>query len=187
MPTETSCRRSSTPAQTATILLLTLLAGAASAAAKPKEFSKIDAVIEQKMKAHLIPGIAVVIMLGDEVVHSFASGSGASGPITPDTPFIIGSLSKLFTATAVMQLVDAGLVELDAPVERYLPDFRTANETTFGTCSIRTAAFPETLRARQYQIRDCRTMSPPLPRRHWSRSPVALTFTPVRIIRCLAP
>jgi hypothetical protein len=126
MPTETSCRRSSTPAQTATILLLTLLAGAASAAAKPKEFSKIDAVIEQKMKAHLIPGIAVVIMRGDEVVHSFASGSGASGPITPDTPFIIGSLSKLFTATAVMQLVDAGLVELDAPVERYLPGRRPA-------------------------------------------------------------
>ncbi len=137
MPTETSCRRSSTPAQTATILLLTLLAGAASAATKPKEFSKIDAVIEQKMKAHLIPGIAVVIMRGDEVVHSFASGSGASGPITPDTPFIIGSLSKLFTATAVMQLVDAGLVELDAPVERYLPDFRTANETTSKKITVR--------------------------------------------------
>ena len=64
MPAKTSCRRTSTPAQTAKILLLTLLVSAASAAAETKKFSEIDAVIEQKMKAHLIPGIAVVIMRG---------------------------------------------------------------------------------------------------------------------------
>ncbi len=137
MPIEMSCGRSSTPAQAATILLLTLLAGAVSAVAEPKEFSEIDAVIEQKMKAHLIPGIAVVIMRGEKVVHSFAHGSSDRGPITPDTPFIIGSLSKLFTATAVMQLVDAGLVELDTPVERYLPDFRTADKTISKTITVR--------------------------------------------------
>ena len=125
------------PVQTAKILLLTLLAGVASAAAEPKEFSEIDAVIERKMEAHLIPGIAVVIMRGDEVVYSFARGSTERGPITPDTPFIIGSLSKLFTATVVMQLVDAGLVELDAPVVRYLPDFRTADEATSQLITVR--------------------------------------------------
>lgn len=132
-----SCGRSSTSAPAATVLLLTLLAGAVSAVAEPEEFSEIDAVIEQKMKAHLIPSLAVVIMRGEEVVHSFARGSSHRGPITPDTPFIIGSLSKLFTATAVMQLVDAGLVELDAPVARYLPEFRTADETISKTITVR--------------------------------------------------
>ena len=43
------------------------------------------------------------------------------------TPFIIGSLTKSFTALAVMQLVEDGKVELDAPVERYLPWFRVAD------------------------------------------------------------
>lgn len=90
------------PAQIAKILLATLLASTASAAAEEETFSEIDAAIEQKMRAHLIPGIAVVIMRGEKVVHSFARGSTDRGPITPDTPFIIGSLSKLFTATVVM-------------------------------------------------------------------------------------
>ena len=46
---------------------------------------------------------------------------------TPHTPFIIGSLTKSFTALAVMQLVEDGKVELDAPVQRYLPWFRVAD------------------------------------------------------------
>jgi CubicO group peptidase (beta-lactamase class C family) len=48
-------------------------------------------------------------------------------PVTQDTPFYIGSASKAMTAVAVMQLVDAGRIELDAPVQRYLPDFTLAD------------------------------------------------------------
>ncbi len=43
--------------------------------------------------------------------------------MTPQTPLLIGSVSKSFTATAVMQLVEAGQLDLDAPVQRYLPWF----------------------------------------------------------------
>jgi CubicO group peptidase (beta-lactamase class C family) len=46
---------------------------------------------------------------------------------TPDTLFQIGSISKVFTATAVMQLVDSWRVDLDAPVTRYLPGFRLSS------------------------------------------------------------
>ena len=42
-----------------------------------------------------------------------------------DTPFVIGSLSKSLTALAIMRLVDAGRVGLDAPAATYLPGFRT--------------------------------------------------------------
>ena len=45
---------------------------------------------------------------------------------TSETPFVIGSLSKSLTALAVLRLVDAGRLDLDAPVTRYLPGFRTA-------------------------------------------------------------
>ena len=47
---------------------------------------------------------------------------------TTDSLFQIGSITKVWTATVVMQLVDEGLVELDAPLRRYLPDFRVADE-----------------------------------------------------------
>lgn len=54
----------------------------------------------------------------------FAAASGGAGGADADTPFLIGSLSKSLTAAAVMQLVDAGELRLDAPVSDYLADFR---------------------------------------------------------------
>ena len=48
--------------------------------------------------------------------------------MTPQTPIHLASLSKGFAALAVMQLVEAGAVDLDAPVQRYLPWFRVADE-----------------------------------------------------------
>ena len=47
--------------------------------------------------------------------------------ITPQTPFLLASLSKSFTALATMQLVEAGQVDLDAPVQQYLPWFQLAD------------------------------------------------------------
>ena len=56
---------------------------------------------------------------------------------TPQTPFFIGSLTKSFTAVAVMQLVEAGKIELDAPVRRYLPWFRVADDAASARMSVR--------------------------------------------------
>jgi len=100
-------------------------------------FSEIDRVIEERLRGHLVPGVAVVILRGEEVVHTFSRGSHAGEPIGPDTPFVIGSLSKLFTATAVMQLVDSGRVQLDAPVQQYLPQFRVADEQASRQITVR--------------------------------------------------
>lgn len=54
-------------------------------------------------------------------------------PMTPDTIFDVASLTKLFTSIVVMQLVEAGRVELDAPVARYLPAFANRGKNTI-TC-----------------------------------------------------
>lgn len=51
-------------------------------------------------------------------------------PVTTDTVFQIGSISKVFTATLVMQLVDEGLLSLDTPIAKYLPEFHVADDKT---------------------------------------------------------
>ncbi|MBN1219504.1 MAG: beta-lactamase family protein, partial [Anaerolineae bacterium] len=55
----------------------------------------------------------------------------------PQTPFFIGSLTKSFTALAVMQLVEAGKIDLDAPVQHYLPWFRVANPQASAQITVR--------------------------------------------------
>ncbi|MFG1869565.1 serine hydrolase domain-containing protein [Micromonospora arborensis] len=73
------------------------------------------------------PGIAIAITKGDQVVHVGGYGHDSSGAaVTATTPMPVASVSKSFTALAVMQLVEAGKVTLDAPVRDYLPDFRIA-------------------------------------------------------------
>ena len=57
--------------------------------------------------------------------------------MTPQTPFIIGSVAKSFTALAIMQLVEANKIDLDAPVQRYLPWFRVADEKASAEITVR--------------------------------------------------
>ncbi len=90
------------------------------------------------MQRHRFEGMAVAITQGEEIVYLNGFGSaGSSRPVTTDTPFFIGSVSKFFTALTVMQLVDQGLVDLDAPVQTYLPWFTTADGTAASQITIR--------------------------------------------------
>ena len=93
-------------------------------------FSRIDAYVTEQMESAPIPGMAIAIVHKSQIVH--AKGFGIAGPdgraVTPQTPFVIGSVSKPMTATAVMKLVDQGKIDLDAPVRQYLPSFRVAEE-----------------------------------------------------------
>lgn len=74
------------------------------------------------------PGVAVAITKGDQVVWTAGYGRDSSGAaVTDTTPMPLAPVSKSFTALAVLQLVEAGRVQLDAPVRDYLPDFRIAD------------------------------------------------------------
>lgn len=90
----------------------------------------LQTTLDRLRKKHCVCGVSLAI-LKDGVVHAAASG-WANAPerieATPDTLFQIGSISKTFTVTLAMQLVDDGLLKLDAPVRRYLPDFVTADQ-----------------------------------------------------------
>ena len=93
----------------------------------PDPFAAADAAIEQAIAEHEIPGAVLVVGDGGKVVHRKAFGSRALEPraeaMTADTIFDIASLTKLFTATCVMQLVERGQVRLNDPVARYIPEF----------------------------------------------------------------
>lgn len=91
--------------------------------------SSLQSTLDRLRKKHGVCGASLAI-LKDGDIHVAASG-WANAPerieATPDTLFQVGSISKTFTATLAMQLVDEGLLVLDAPVRRYLPEFVTAD------------------------------------------------------------
>ena len=99
---------------------------AASAADPAAVIAKYQASIPQLMAEQDIPGLAVALVDADRAlwVEGFGHLDGPdSAPVTPDTIFSVQSMSKLFTATAVMQAVAAGRLDLDAPITTYLPEF----------------------------------------------------------------
>src|SRR5512133_1010957 len=95
-------------------------------------YDGIDAYIEEQMRRLHIPGAALAIVEGDQIVHQRGFGKARPGgaPPTGQTPFFIGSLTKSFTALAMMQLVESRKVELDDPVQSYLPWFILADPTS---------------------------------------------------------
>jgi CubicO group peptidase (beta-lactamase class C family) len=116
---------------------------ASRAPAKPPSkangYEAIDAYVAWQMRRLHIPGASLAIVEGDRIVHLRGFGRARPGGEipSPQTPFFIGSLTKSITALAVMQLVEAGKVELDAPVQRYLPWFRVANPTASAQMTVR--------------------------------------------------
>ncbi|EHR49111.1 penicillin-binding protein, beta-lactamase class C [Saccharomonospora marina XMU15] len=125
------------------LLLVALVALAVpaprAAAASPADWrAEVDALVEAAMEANAVPGVAVAVVRGSDVLHVRGYGTaGGDRGVSPDTPFLAASLSKSFTATAVLQLADEGRVELDAPVRRYLPGFTTADADRSGRITVR--------------------------------------------------
>jgi CubicO group peptidase (beta-lactamase class C family) len=87
------------------------------------DFAAIDRYVRNEMDAQRIPGLALGIVEGNRILHlrGFGKADESGRKVTPQTPFFNGSTTKSFTALAIMQLHEAGKVELDAPVQRYLP------------------------------------------------------------------
>ncbi|MBK8021930.1 MAG: beta-lactamase family protein [Chloroflexi bacterium] len=115
------------------------------------DIDRIDTYIQSRMQIANIPGLALGVVYGDEVVY--LRGYGIVAPdgraVTPQTPFILGSTSKSFTALAVMQLVEAGKIDLDAPSPSICPGSARATqrhppESPCATCSTKTADYPLT-------------------------------------------
>ena len=88
------------------------------------DFENLEGFILEKMSKTKIPGLSIAIAEGDETIYARGFGfrnlsSGLSA--TPRTLYGIGSVTKSFTALAILQLAEDGKINLDDPVEKYIP------------------------------------------------------------------
>jgi CubicO group peptidase (beta-lactamase class C family) len=110
-------------------ILTAVLLPATAISVQAQSFAEIDQAVEQGIGSGVYPGAVVVIGRSDSILYARGYGhftwSPKSPVPSPDSTFWdIASISKVMgTASAVMRLVDAGHVNLDAPVRRYLPRF----------------------------------------------------------------
>lgn len=100
---------------------------------------KIDSYVLSEMDSANIPGLTLGIVKDNETVYIKGYGkSDTNGhKVTGSTPFILGSVSKSFTALAIMQLKEQGKIDLDAPVQKYLPWFSVKNENETSKITVR--------------------------------------------------
>jgi len=123
-------------------LMLALTIGNVSASPVSKtetDFAAIDAYVTEQMNALGIPGMALGIVQNGQIAHlqGFGIADSSDRKVTPQTPFYIGSVTQSFTALAVMQLVEAGKIDLDAPVQKYLPWFELADKEASAKITVR--------------------------------------------------
>jgi CubicO group peptidase (beta-lactamase class C family) len=116
-----------------------LCAGARAQGEAAADFRAIDAYVSAKMRAPRIPGVALAIVKGDRIAYlkGYGRADSSGRPVTPQTAFLLGSVTKSITALAAMQLVEAGRIELDAPVRQYIPWFRTADAEASAGITVR--------------------------------------------------
>ena len=86
----------------------------------------VDTIVQEAMRDGRTPGVSVVVARGGRIVYTKGYGLAnveLNVPATPDAVYRIGSITKQFTAAAIMQLVEQGKMSLDDPIEKFLPDF----------------------------------------------------------------
>jgi uncharacterized protein YbbC (DUF1343 family) len=120
------------------VLVLLLSAGSCVAADAPPAVldrsSRISEVVEQEIASGRLPGAVITIGRHDRVAYRRAFGAAAVIPrpmrMRTNAIFDLASLTKVFTATAVMQLVEDGRLALDRPVAAYWPEFASSGKDT---------------------------------------------------------
>jgi CubicO group peptidase (beta-lactamase class C family)/D-alanyl-D-alanine dipeptidase len=91
---------------------------------------RLEAFIAREVEQKGIPALSIALVAGDRIVWAQGFGQSdpdAGTPATAETVYRVGSISKLFTDLAAMQLVESGDLDLDAPITDILPEFRPEN------------------------------------------------------------
>src|SRR5882762_3925414 len=124
---------SRTLAATFVVLLAAASGRPADVAARPDYAAiaeRLSSLINEQLADKKLPAVSIALVDDQEIV--WAQGFGYADfdvkrPATADTVYRVGSVSKLFTDIGMMRLAERGQIDIDAPVTRYLPDFRPKN------------------------------------------------------------
>ena len=116
-------------------------------------FPEIDRMMREFAERNRVPGIGWGIIIDGRVAHMGVHGirdAATRAPVDTGTVFRIASMSKSFTAAAILQLRDAGRLSLDDPADRYVPELKTLRRPTSDARAItirdlltHSAGFPE--------------------------------------------
>ena len=100
---------------------------------------ELHEILDQTTREGHVPAAGIAVSDGDQVVE-LATGvlnRNTGVTATTDSIFQIGSITKVYTATMVMQLVDEGLVDLDKPVRSYVPEFSVSDRDATEQVTVR--------------------------------------------------
>ena len=131
-------------------LALPVLAVAKEAAPSvpPAIARQIDGDIQAFLRQHDVAGATIAIYDHGTPIYKHAYGLRSRAgqlPVRTDTPFEIGSITKQFTAAAILQLKEASKLDIDAPLATYLPDAPHASEVTLKQLLSHTSGLPDYL------------------------------------------
>ena len=107
------------------------------------KISEIETWLQENLAAllaeHQVPGAAIAVLADGEVIDHAAGVLNTSTEVesTVDSVFQIGSITKVWTTTLAMQLVDEGKVDLDRPVRDYLPEFAIGDDAAAAAITVR--------------------------------------------------
>jgi CubicO group peptidase (beta-lactamase class C family) len=110
-------------AQRAALLLTVSILWATPLAAQTPRFAELEQVVLAELAETKTPGAAVAVVQGDRVIY--AKGFGVANvetgqAVSPEMLFRVGSMTKMYTAAALVQLAEEGKLDLNAPIGRYL-------------------------------------------------------------------
>ena len=119
------------------VVIAFLVAAHATAGPSARDVAKIDAVVRSFMARETISAAHVTVFQGGKTLleRGYGSVGPGSGPPDSRSVFPIGSISKHFTAAAIVALADQGKLRLDAPVGAYLPQRYRNNDRARSVCA----------------------------------------------------
>ncbi len=115
------------------VILLLLPAGTNAQDLSPELRGKIDKLANDVLTRSGVPSASIAVVRDGKIVYTNAYGSARLEPKTPATTsmrYSIGSISKQFTAAALLLLQEQGKLSLDDKVAKFIPDLTRANEVT---------------------------------------------------------
>ena len=115
------------------LLTASLLEAQAAAPISAALREKVDTTVRQALTSTGVPSASIAIVQGGAIAYLQAYGAGRIEPHMPALPsmrYSIGSISKQFTAAAVLLLAEQGKLSLDDPVSRFVPNLTRGNEVT---------------------------------------------------------
>ena len=128
-------------------------------APEPSPFADVDAVIEGAIAEGKMPGCVLVVGRRDEILLRKAYGSRSlvpeRAPMTPDTVFDLASITKaVATSTSVMILAERGLIDVDAPATKYVPELAKLPPFTVRQLLVHTSGLPADTAIADYATAD---------------------------------